>query len=165
MKIFLPLFILFLGLPSTIAAKGPEIHVNKKKLLYAVEKKENPHKNPNLVGDKTFRHKAVGYLQIRLPYLTDVNKIIGTKEIRKKWRKNKLTLADMKNQTKAEWVFLWYLSHYGKMYTKETGKVPTLEVYARIHNGGPEGWKKWTTRKYGKDVVAYAEAYQHNKKT
>ena len=41
-----------------------------------------------------------------------------------------------------------YLRHYGEVYKKETGKDPTVEVLARIHNGGPRGWKKEATRSY-----------------
>lgn len=140
--------------------KAKKLCVDENKLAFGVVKKENPSKNRHLVGDKHLRHKAYGNFQIRLTCLADVNKFIGKKKMRQIWGKNKLTMADMLDQRKSEWVFINYLSHWGKVYTKETGKIPTIEVYARIHNGGPNGWKKWNTRDYGKLVAQYANEYK-----
>ncbi len=137
-----------------------KLHVDEKRLAYGVVKKENPTKNKHLVGDKHLRHKAYGDFQIRLTCLADVNKFVGKKQMRRVWKKDKLTMHDMLDQKKAEWVFVTYLSHWGKVYTQETGKIPTVEVYARIHNGGPNGWKKWNTRRYGMLVAQYAKEYK-----
>jgi len=41
-----------------------------------------------------------------------------------------------------------YLLHYGKRYKRLTGKEPSYEIYCRIHNGGPDGWRKKSTLKY-----------------
>lgn len=122
-------------------------------LIRAVILQENPQMNPEAVGDKHLRNKAYGLLQVRQPYLTDVNRIAGKEKVRRRWGKDVLTLMDMKDRDKAEWAFLIYISHYGKRYTKLTGKNPTVEVYARIHNGGPDGWRKKTTVQYGRAVV------------
>ncbi|MFH1455227.1 MAG: hypothetical protein ABIF22_02835 [bacterium] len=134
-----------------------DLCVNSKKLIRAVIQSENPCRNPHDVGDNHLRHKAYGLLQIRKPYLDDVNQIAGKKEIRRLWGKNKLTVQDMKSQKKAEWAFRVYMSYYGKVYKHKTRKVPTIEVYARMHNGGPVGWKKKSTKKYGKAVVRYVQ--------
>jgi len=99
---------------------------------------ENPGRDVDAVGDKHLTHKAYGILQIRKPYLDDVNKIAGTS----------YTIKDMKDPDKARWAAKVYLNHYGDKYEGKTGNVPTLEVYARIHNGGPNGWKKASTNDY-----------------
>ena len=146
------------------ATKDFKLSVNSDKLMYALVKKENPSKNKNAIGDKKLRHHAYGWLQIRKPNIDDVMRIVGKKEVRKYWGKSKLSEMDMKNFAKAKWVCRVYLSYYGKRYTKKTGKTPTLEVYARIHNGGPLGWKKCNTLKYGKDVLKYAKTYSKSHK-
>jgi len=33
--------------------------------------------------------------------------------------------------------------------------VPTNKDYARIHNGGPDGWRKDSTKAYAAKVLAY----------
>lgn len=132
--------------------------------MYALVKIENPRKNINAVGDKHLKHKAHGLLQVRKTTIDDAKRIAGENEIRRKWGKRSLSESDMKNFAKAKWVSQVCLSHYGKYYTKKTGKIPTLEVYARIHNGGPFGWNKSSTRKYGKRAVKYAKAYSKSKR-
>ena len=99
---------------------------------------ENPNRDPNAVGDKHLRHKAYGLLQIRQPYLDDANRIAGTS----------YTIKDMKDPDKARAVAKVYLRYYGSVYERKTGKAPNLEVYARIHNGGPSGWQKSSTNEY-----------------
>ena len=48
-----------------------------------------------------------------------------------------------------------YLTHYGKHYTKNSGKEPTYEVLARIWNGGPNGWRRSSTDEYWKGVQRF----------
>lgn len=136
------------------------IYVNSEALMHALIQRENPRRDLNAVGDRHLRNKAYGLLQVRPPYVNEVNRIVGKKEMCRRWGKSKLTAKDMKDPAKAKWVCHRYLSYYGKYYTKKTHKKPTIEVYARIHNGGPIGWKKKSTVKYGKAVVQYAKAYQ-----
>ena len=74
---------------------------------------------------------AAGLYQIRPIYLADVNRLIGYR---------KYTLLDRFDPVKARQIVTIYLRHYGK------GK--SLEAMARIHNGGPAGWRKACTKKY-----------------
>jgi hypothetical protein len=106
------------------------------------------------VGDKHLRNHAYGTLQIRSMYLRDVNRIAG-KNVQRTWGKKNLTLADMKDPAKAQWAARVYLSTYGREYQKHTGRAPTAEVYARIHNGGPDGWKQGKTLAYWRNVNSY----------
>jgi uncharacterized Zn finger protein len=118
-----------------------DLTVNGWKLMTALERVENVKGDVHLVGDKHMYHKAYGLLQIRKPYLTDVNRIAG-KDVKRVWGKSKLTMADMKIPVRARWAAKVYLSHYGARYERITGFPPTMEVYAKIHNGGPNGWKR-----------------------
>lgn len=102
--------------------------------------------NDNAIG----KHGEVGRYQIRQIYLDDVNRIRG------EYRKEKgnscysrvLNLQDMKNSCLAEMAVLEYINYYCAKYKKDTGKPITFEVMARIHNGGPYGYKKDCTKAY-----------------
>lgn len=90
----------------------------------------------NAVGDRHMRNKAYGVCQIRQPYLDDVNRIAGTH-----W-----TMQQVQSSPGlSRWCVVVYVKHYGKRYTRLTGKPLTIEVAARLHNGGPNGWKKQST--------------------
>jgi len=92
-----------------------------------------------VVGDKHLRNRAYGVCQIRKPYLDDVNRIAGTG----------ITLEQVRYSPGiSRWCTYQYLSHYGKRYTRITGKEMTMEVAARIHNGGPNGWQRSSTDVY-----------------
>jgi len=117
-------------------------------VLDAIRIVENRSGDPEAVGDQHLKHKAYGLYQIRQPYLDDVNNIVGSDKMQEKWGKSKLTTEDMKDEDKARWVARTYLEHYGKFYAKKTGKQPSKEVYARMHNGGPYGWRKSATNDY-----------------
>jgi len=135
-----------------IEASEFNLSVEKTALIKAVSMVENQAGDPEAVGDKHLEHKAYGLLQIRQMYLDDANRFAG-KKVFQKWGVDKLTLQDMKDKEKAEWVFTIYLSYYGNVYTKKTGKKPTVKVYARIHNGGPNGWKKDSTLAFAEKVL------------
>jgi hypothetical protein len=102
--------------------------------------------DPDAVGDHHLKNKAYGLYQIRQPYLTDVNRISG----------RTLTLDDIRgkgSEETAAFAVKTYLTHYGKRYTRITGKKPTMEVFARMHNGGPNGWKKGSTLGYWQKML------------
>lgn len=52
-----------------------------------------------------------------------------------------------------------YLGHYAVAWRLE--REPTLEDMARIHNGGPDGWKKESTLPYWRKVKAAMEDVHH----
>lgn len=47
-----------------------------------------------------------------------------------------------------------YWKFYGDKYSKKTGNPVTLEVLARIHNGGPNGAQMHATKRYWRKVKA-----------
>ena len=50
-------------------------------------------------------------------------------------------------------IFRRYMEKYAG--PDRTGKIFTDEIGARIWNGGPNGWKKESTKKYWKKVIAH----------
>lgn len=113
------------------------------KLLNAIKNVESSG-NSSAVGDNG---KAVGAYQIHKVYVDDVNKILKNKGF-----KTRFTYSDRFNAHKSRVMTCIYLNHYGKVYECKTGKKASLEVLARIHNGGPNGYKKQATMKYWNKV-------------
>lgn len=96
--------------------------------------------NPSAIGDNG---KAVGSYQIWKIVVDDVNRIIG---------RNHFTYEDRKCPAKSKQICILYLNHYSKVYERKTGNKATEEVKARIWNGGPNGWKKESTKKYWEKI-------------
>ena len=92
--------------------------------------------------------RSVGPYQIQLDYLADANAWLGTD----------FTHQEMRDPAKARFVVCGYLDRYGQHYERSVGRVATLEVLARIHNGGPNGWQKKATVNYWKRVEARMRA-------
>ena len=86
--------------------------------------------------------------QLQRVYLDDVGRIYGCH----------FSNDVMTDRFASEQVMLAYLEHYGESYRRKTGKEPTAEVLARIHNGGPSGWRKESTLGYWAKVKAAMEA-------
>ena len=109
--------------------------------------------NPSAKGDKnkkTGRYDAIGMYQLHTEYVRDVNRIIKLLKMSiKPYR-----MADRLNPYASRQMVKFYLYHYGSRYRLDTGKEPTAEVLARIHNGGPLGYKKKATEKYWLKVKA-----------
>ena len=101
--------------------------------------------NPTAVGDDGL---AIGLYQIHECYWID-----GCESLGVDW-----PYQDAYDPVKAKQVVIAYLTRYGKHYERVTGKKVTLEVLARIHNGGPAGWKKGATNKYWRKIKALQEA-------
>ena len=93
------------------------------------------------IGDLNLKNKAYGCLQIRKPYIDDVNKKLGTNyKAEDCLGKKELSLT----------IYREYMKIYA---TKENiGREPTSEDIARIHNGGPSGWKNKYTVVYWSKV-------------
>jgi len=92
--------------------------------------------NSTAVGDRHLTNMAYGVCQIRQPYLTDVNRIAGTS----------YTINQVQSSpTLSCWCVVQYIKHYGERYTRLTGNPLTMQVAYRIHNGGPNGYRKNST--------------------
>lgn len=94
--------------------------------------------NPNDVNGP-----AYGCLQIHQAYLTDANEQLGTNH----------TLNDLLgNEALSKEVFWGYMARYAT--SKRLGRKVTNEDMARIHNGGPNGYKNPATVPYWLKVKA-----------
>lgn len=101
-------------------------------------------------NDNAINSHAAGCLQITPILVKDVNRIAGTS----------YTLQDRLDRQKSIEMAQIYLQYYGKVYTKKTGKEPDNEIYARIWNGGPDGWQKSCTEEYWLKVKSEIEKHQ-----
>lgn len=91
--------------------------------------------NDYAIGDTNLEKKAYGPLQIRQPYVDDVNATFGTKHRAEDCLGNRKLSIDIKDK---------YMSIYAT--EKRLGRPVTDEDRARIHNGGPNGWKNDGTK-------------------
>ena len=82
-------------------------------------------------------------LQITRICVQDANRIAALSGSAVRW-----TWADRLDIHRSEELAVVYLSYWGSVYTRRTGRIPTAETYARIWNGGPDGWRKPTTAAY-----------------
>ena len=97
--------------------------------------------NPLAQGDfNKSGPQAIGCLQIWEPYWID-----GTQELGVDWE-----YKDAYNPDRAIAVTKAYLKRYGRNYRRQTGSDPSMEVLARIHNGGPQGWNPKNKDKYNR---------------
>ncbi len=115
--------------PNAVEAKQPIFE----QFLTALEQIESGG-DTKAVGDGG---KAIGILQIWPIYVKDVNRILGVE---------KFTLFDRWDAVKSRDMVRIYLNHYAS--EARLGRTPTYEDMARIHNGGPNGYKKDCTKAY-----------------
>ena len=76
-------------------------------------------------------------------FIMDVNDICG---------KQVFIYTDKYDRERSEQMMVIYWSHFGKRYQRKTGNEPTYAVLARIYNGGPDGWRKYATKRYWRQV-------------
>ena len=88
--------------------------------------------------------------QITPTYIQDVNWIMIYGDTKLPYRL--FSIEDAKDKDASEQMMIAYWRHW-------TRHIPdvTLEVLARIHNGGPRGWKKDATLPYWRKVEAAME--------
>ncbi len=127
-----------LGVMLFIIAKGEAKQQTYDVFLKALAQKESS-------GDSTVwnaKENAAGLYQIRRCYVADVNRIVGYQ---------RFTDADRWDAKKSALMVVIYLDYY--CTPRRLGHKPTWYDRARIQNGGPDGWRRCSTIKYGKDVV------------
>ena len=89
--------------------------------------------NPDAIGDNGL---AYGCLQLHAAYVQDAAEFAG-----KTWRHE-----DAFNPATAEQIVRAYMARYAT--EKRLGREPTYQDIARMHNGGPAGWRKPATLPY-----------------
>lgn len=115
------------------------------RLLNAIARVES-NNNPRAEGDrdKNGNPRAIGMYQIWKIYVDDVNRMSS----------KKFTYEDRWDARKSREMVRIYIAFYSRHYKRTTGREATVEVMARIHNGGPSGWRKDETRSYWKKIKA-----------
>ena len=86
--------------------------------------------------------------QISDIYIRDVNRIIANEQL----RCLHFSTGAKFTRNASECLMQIYWNHWGRHYQEKTGMPVSCEVLARIHNGGPLGWKKPETLEYWKKV-------------
>ena len=90
---------------------------------------------------------AIGPYQIHRAYWVDGTLFLGVR-----W-----PYSDARDPVKARRVVRAYLEHY----QAASGYPATPETYARLHNGGPNGPRKATTRGYWAKIKAQMDRQGH----
>lgn len=89
------------------------------------------HHNPSqAIGDGG---ASVGILQIGKAVVDDVNTFYSD---------SNYSYQDRYDPEKSREICYKYLTYWGKVYQRKTGKEPTAEIYAKMWNGGCYAWKK-----------------------
>jgi hypothetical protein len=93
--------------------------------------------NPRAVGDDL---KSIGILQMQQAYVQDAAEYANENWVH----------IDALDELTAIKIFRAYMARYAT--EERLGRPVTLEDIARIHNGGPNGYKKQSTIPYWKKV-------------
>ena len=87
--------------------------------------------------------------QISDRFIADCNRIMTNPGC---WWFPHFLLSDRLRRDKCEDMMRVYWLFWGARYERKTGNRVSYEVLARIHNGGPLGWKKVATESYWSKV-------------
>jgi len=102
--------------------------------------------------ESTSGKRSANVYQITDIYLRDVNRIMLLSRYR---FFPSFRLCDRFSPMKSQDMMLVYWRFYGDIYKATTGKTPTIEVLARIHNGGPYGYRLRSTAAYWRRVRSF----------
>jgi hypothetical protein len=91
--------------------------------------------------------KALGCLQLHAGYVQDAAEYAGMD-----WIHQDALVRDA-----AVHIFIAYMDRYAT--EERLGRKPTMEDIARIHNGGPNGYKKKSTEAYWAKVEKELNSY------
>ena len=142
------------GQTSTAQAELPQSPAQSfEDLLDAIEWVES-RGDSNAIGDGG---NAIGAYQIWKIYVDDVNNIntFGPKySYEDRWNRNK-------SRAMTKTYLYWYIRFTKGIYNKKPEwDNRKWEYMARIHNGGPNGWKKESTEKYWLKIKNYLDNLQ-----
>jgi len=104
------------------------------------------YRNKLVVGE----YRAVGAYQIHKIYVDDVNRIL---------REDRYTYADRWDRDKSREMTEIYIMYYAGIRNNVIYRTSEqwYEAMARIHNGGPDGWKSDSTLPYWEKIKARLE--------
>ena len=142
-KTIMAIFVAFALCTMSLAQENWPIDVDR--LIYAIAEVESGSND-----EATGKNGEVGRYQITEKYLSDANRFLyeNYPKTDKDIRFRPYTMEDMRDPNKAFEVVLVYLFHYSRLVEGEV----TFETLARIHNGGPNGYKNPNTVEYWNKV-------------
>lgn len=126
--------LIWLSAIACACAMAGDIDALIERVLPVIAQVESNH-NDAAVGDNG---KALGRYQIHACYVADVNRIA----------KASYTHTSAHDGAIAACMVRVYLRHYARRYERLTGLVVDAEALCRMHNGGPNGYKKPCTLPY-----------------
>jgi hypothetical protein len=91
--------------------------------------------------------RALGCLQLHAAYVYDAAEHAGDYWVHE----------DALQRDVAVQIFMAYMDRYATV--ERLGREPTAEDIARIHNGGPDGYKKASTKAYWAKVKKELDSY------
>lgn len=98
-------------------------------------------------------YRAIGAYQIHESYVDDVNRILGLQGSDKQF-----TYEDRWDKAKSREMTAIYIKNWKAIAEWDKKRPPTqmehFEAMARIHNGGPDGYKKESTKPYWLKIKA-----------
>lgn len=121
-------------------------------LLHALLRQESgdaqhPDGYDNALGDRNLAQKAYGPLQIRAPYFADARMFLSPADAALDEK------ACLGNRPLSIRVLNAYMTRY--CTPKRLGRAITAQDVARIHNGGPNGWRSPATLGYWAQVQTH----------
>ena len=125
----LALFVAYAGAAGDAAPRSQAYN----RTWAAVCQKES-HGDPNACARG---EDAVGITQIRPVMVKECNRIARLLGLKARW-----TLDDRWNPAKSREMYDVYLAYWSARYQARTGKVAGPEIWCKMWNGGPDGWRK-----------------------
>lgn len=126
--------IVAMAIAFTTCGMAGDIDALIERVLPVIAQVESNH-DDKAVGDNG---KALGRYQIHACYVQDANRIAKTS----------YRHTDAYTGAIAESMVRVYLKHYARRYERLTGSVVDAEALCRMHNGGPNGFRKPCTLPY-----------------
>lgn len=99
---------------------------------------------------------ALGPYHIRPVMVQEVNRIMKLQKLEARY-----THEDALNERLAKHMVVVHMRYWGRQYEKVTGCKATIEVLARIHNGGAFGYNYQSSWDYG---IRASNLYEDMKK-
>lgn len=97
-------------------------------------------------------YRAIGCIQTWKITVDEANRIVGYKLF---------TYNDRRNREKSLQMATIVLEHHGQQLQRKTGRLPTVEDYVRMWNGGPNGYAKAKTDEHWRKARKLWESGEH----
>lgn len=141
---------------------APDKQITLEMLLDAIEQVESGG-DPNALGDDG---KAIGSFQIHKIYVDEVNRILKKEGYAERYSYDDRYEPFTSRVMTIVHCGYWHNENFPYIHFGMNAKIDleTAERLARIHNSGPDGWKKECTKPYWEKVEAKLQEFRRVKK-